>query len=70
MVIRSNLDHVCFYVLKVFLKIFKFYFIFYLLQINIFLVFSDHFNALMLKIIFKFLKNIYYFDAFFRLKIF
>jgi hypothetical protein len=43
-----------FYVLKIFLKKFKF---FSLLQINIILVFSYHFNALIVKIIF--LKKIY-----------
>jgi hypothetical protein len=68
MVIRSNLDHVCFCILKVFLKIFKFYFILSLLQINIFLMFSDHFNALISKIIFKKLKYIYYFDILFLMK--
>jgi hypothetical protein len=45
-----TLGHVCFCVLKVFLKKFKFFFS--LLQINIFLVFSYHFNDLMSKIIF------------------
>jgi hypothetical protein len=49
-----TLGHVCFCVLKVFLKKFKFFFS--LLQINIFLVFSYHFNDLMSKIIF-FLKK-------------
>jgi hypothetical protein len=34
-------------------KKFKFYLFFYLLQINIFLVFLDHFDALISKIIFK-----------------
>jgi hypothetical protein len=43
---------VCFSILKVFLKNLNFLF-FYLLQINMFLVFSNHFDALMLKIIFK-----------------
>jgi hypothetical protein len=46
------LDSVCFCVLKVFLKKFKFYFIFFI-QINIFLVFLDYFDALISKIIFK-----------------
>jgi len=36
----------------VFLKKFKFYFIFFI-QINIFLVFLDYFDALISKIIFK-----------------
>jgi len=43
---------VCFCILKTLLKKIKF-FIFFLLQINIFLVFLDHFDVLILKIIFK-----------------
>jgi hypothetical protein len=50
---------VCFYILKVFLKEFKFF----LLQIKIFLVFLDHFDTLISKIILK-NKNKYYFDIF------
>jgi hypothetical protein len=46
-----------FFLKKVFLKDFKF-FLFYLFQNNIFLVFSNHFNMLILKIIFKNKKNI------------
>jgi hypothetical protein len=41
--------NVCFCILKVFLKKIKFF----LKKINVFLVFSDHFDVLMLKIIFK-----------------
>jgi hypothetical protein len=41
----KNLDQVCFCVLKAFLKKIKFFFIF-LFQINIFLVFLDHFDTL------------------------
>jgi hypothetical protein len=48
-----TLGHVYFCVLKVFLKNFNFILFFSLLQINIFLVFSDHFNDLMSKIILK-----------------
>jgi hypothetical protein len=44
---------VCFYVLKVFLKKIKNFLFFSLLQINICLVFLDHFDALISKIIFK-----------------
>jgi len=47
----SNL--VCFCVLKIFLKKINFFYFFSLLQINIFLVFLDHFDALISKIIFK-----------------
>jgi hypothetical protein len=38
---------------KCFLKKLKLFLFFYLLQINIFLVFLDHFDALISKIIFK-----------------
>ena len=41
------------YVLKIFLKKINFFLFFYLLQINMFLVFLDYFDALILKIIFK-----------------
>jgi hypothetical protein len=47
---------------NIFKKIKIFYF-FSLLQINIFLVFLDHFDTLITKIIFK-NKKIYYFDTF------
>jgi hypothetical protein len=43
---------VCFCVLKLFLKKFKFFLFFSLLQINMFLIFLDHFDALISKIIF------------------
>jgi hypothetical protein len=46
----------------VLLKKFKIFYFFSLLQINMFLVFLDHFDALISKIIF--LKKIYYFDTF------
>jgi hypothetical protein len=46
-----------FFLKKIFLKDFK-SFLFYLFQNNIFLVFSNHFNMLILKIIFKNKKNI------------
>ena len=52
---------ICFYISKAFLKKFEIFLFFSLLQINIFLVFSNHFDVLMSKIIF--LKN-HYFDAF------
>jgi len=45
---------VCFCVLKALLKKFEFYFIFFFALINILLVFSDHFDVLMSKIIFFF----------------
>jgi len=41
----------------------KFNFFYFFLQINIFLVFLNHFDALILKIIFKKSKK-YYFDIF------
>jgi hypothetical protein len=44
---------VCFCVLKMFLKKFKIFLFLSLFQINIFLVFLDHFDALISKIIFK-----------------
>jgi len=47
-----KLNPICFYILEVFLKKIK-KILFFLLQINIFLVFLDHFDALILKIIFK-----------------
>jgi hypothetical protein len=47
----------------VFLKKNDYFLFFYLLQINIFLVFLDFFDALMSKIIF-FKKKKYYFDTF------
>jgi len=43
---------VCFCVSKAFLKKFENFLFFYLLQINMFLVFSNHFDVLMSKIIF------------------
>jgi len=46
-------DPVCFYILKVFLKKIEFYLFLSLLQINIFLIFSDHFDVLISKIILK-----------------
>ena len=49
---------VCFCVSKVFLKLL------FLLQINIFLVFSDHLDVLISKVIFLKLKKKYYLDAF------
>jgi len=42
-----------FYVSKMFLKKIKIFLIFYLLQIKIFFIFSDYFDALILKIILK-----------------
>jgi hypothetical protein len=42
---------ICFCVSKTFLKKFNFFLIFFLLQINIFLMFSNHFNIIILKII-------------------
>jgi hypothetical protein len=48
-VLRENLWLVYFYVLEIFLKKFEFF----LLQINMVLVFLDHFDALISKIIFK-----------------
>jgi hypothetical protein len=45
--------HFVFAFLKCFLKKFEIFLFFYLLQINIFLVFLNHFNILMSKIIFK-----------------
>jgi hypothetical protein len=59
MVKYSSKNHVIFlyfiylYVSKAFLKNLNFILFFSLLQINIFLVFLDHFNALISKIIFK-----------------
>jgi len=44
---------VYFYVLEIFLKKIEFYLFFSLLQVNILLLFLDHFDALILKIIFK-----------------
>jgi len=49
-IIRFIIKLVCLYVLKTFLKKINFYFIFFIL--NLFLVFSDHFDMLILKIIF------------------
>jgi hypothetical protein len=46
-----NCDY--FFVLKMLLRKFEIFFIFSLLQINIFLVFLNYFNVLILKIIFK-----------------
>ena len=57
----SNLIIVCFCILKIFSKKFNFFY-FFLLQINIFLVFLDHFDVLMPIIIF--FKKKYYFDIF------
>jgi len=54
---------------KSILKKFKFFLFFYLLQINIFLVFSNHFDVLMSKIIFKKLKK-YDFNVFWHEKLF
>jgi len=45
-------DPVCFCVSKAILKKFEFYFIFFFALINILLVFSDHFDVLMSKIMF------------------
>jgi hypothetical protein len=47
-----NLDPVCFCVSKALLKKFENFLFFSLLQINIFLVFLDHFDTLISKIIF------------------
>ena len=52
-----SIDPVCFCVSKAFLKKFKIFLFFFLLQINIFSVFSDHFNALISKIIFLKIKK-------------
>jgi len=46
--IYLTLSSICFCIFKVFLKKIKFFF-----QINIFLVFSNYFDELMLKIFFK-----------------
>jgi len=51
-----DLGPICFCVSKVLLKKFKNFLFFSLLQINIFLVLSNHFDVLMSKIILK--KNI------------
>jgi hypothetical protein len=53
--IKYTIEHelACFSVSKAFLKKIKFFIFFSLLQINIFLVFSDHFDMLVSKIIFK-----------------
>ena len=48
---------VCFYVLKVFLKKFKYFYFSLYFKLIFFLVFSDHFDVLMSKVI-VFLKNI------------
>jgi hypothetical protein len=53
---------IVFYVSKAFLKTIKFFYFFYF-KLIFFLVFSDHFDALISKIIFKKLKK-KYFDAF------
>jgi len=52
----------------VFLKKFEI-FLFFLFKINNFLVFLDHFDTLILKIIFK-NKKIYYFNVFLKIKYF
>jgi hypothetical protein len=57
---------VCFCVSKTFLKKFKIFLFFSLLQINIFLIFLDYFNALISKIIFK----KYYFNTYSNKKYF
>jgi len=58
----KNSNPICFYVLKTLLKKIKKILFFSLLQINIFLVFSDHFDALISKIIF--LNKKCYFNTF------
>ena len=60
---------VCFCVSRAFLKKFKFILFFSLLQINIFLVFLDHSDVLISKIILK-NKKIYYFNIFLSEKYF
>jgi hypothetical protein len=55
---ENYLGSVCFCVSKAFLKKIKKILFFYLIQINIFLVFLDHFDALMSKIILKKIKKI------------
>jgi len=54
----ENLSNVCFWVSKVLLEKFKILNFFLCSKIIYFLVFLDHFNMLMSKIIFFFLKNI------------
>jgi len=49
----SPFDPICFYILKIFLKNLNFILFFSLLQINIFLIFLNHFDVLILKMIFK-----------------
>jgi hypothetical protein len=50
---KTKLFPVCFCILKVFFKKIKFFLFFSLLQINIFLMFSNYFIVLISKIIFK-----------------
>jgi hypothetical protein len=54
-------DSICFCISKIFLKKNELFLFSSLLQINNFLMFSDHFDTLISKIIFK---KIYYFDIF------
>jgi uncharacterized RDD family membrane protein YckC len=49
---NESYNLICFCILKMFLKKIEI-FLFFLLQINIFLIFSDHFDVLVSKIIFK-----------------
>jgi hypothetical protein len=59
---HESYNLICFCVSKIFLKKIEI-FLFFLLQINIFLVFSDYFDVLVSKIICK-NKKIYYFNIF------